>query len=320
MRHADETYENDTLSPQTRFDEVETTISHLFRAPHPALGGRTYGHALFEALVARGYLPERQVTEIGGGMGHVAEAMITAAGDPRLKWRFVDLSPQLLAAQRARIPSAETFPAHAEKLPFEDASVRGLFLANEVIADLRVEPATAPEAAIRIERYGLDVRPEGQINVGALILIEELSRVLAPGAAACLTEFGGDFEIGAVELGVAHKKARHHEFSIRFDHLAKAARALGFTVERAPLADLLAIDLEQEVTSYPDVMRLRRFNAKLPVLAHPRAVIEEMHPWLTRFFEFEFPKIGSPIFPNATTQGGFAHVFHALLLKRWPQC
>lgn len=317
MGHADETYRNDALSPQTRFDEVETTISHLFRAPHPALGGRTYGQALFEALVQRGYLPERQVTEIGGGMGHVAEAMIAAAGDPPLRWRFVDLSPQLLAAQKARVPSAETFPAHAEQLPFDDASVRGLFLANEVIADLRVEPASAEEAASRIARYGLDVRPDGQINVGALILIEELSRALAPGAAACLTEFGGDFEVGAVELGIAHRRARHLEFSIRFDHLARAARALGFAeVERAPLADLLAIDLEQEVTSYPDIVRLRRFNARLPVLAHPRAVIEKMHPWLTRFFEFEFPKIGSPIFPNATTQGGFAHVFHALLLKR----
>ena len=41
-----------------------------------------------------------------------------------------------------------------------------------------------------------------------------------------------------------------------------------------------------------------------------------MHPWLTRFFAFEFPAIGSARFPNATTQGGFCHVFYALLLRR----
>ena len=316
MARADETYRDDTLAPETRFDEVETTISHLFRAPHVALGGRSYGHALHDALRARGYLSERQVTEIGGGMGHVAEAMIAASGDPPLRWRFVDLSPQLLAAQKARVPSAEAIAAHAEALPFEAGAVSGLLLANEVIADLRIESARSDEAKALIERHGLDVRPDGKINVGALKLLEELARVLAPGATACLTEFGGDFDIGGVELGIAHKSARHTEFSIRFDHLAKAAQSLGFSVERVLLADLLDIDRACEVTSYPDIMRLRRFNPKLPVLAHPRALIEEMHPILTRFFAFEFPAIGSVRFPNATTQGGFCHVFHALLLKR----
>lgn len=316
MKHADETYRSDTLSPQTRFDEVETTISHLFRAPHVALAGRNYGHALFDALTARGMIPGRQVTEIGGGMGHVAEAMIAASGDPPLRWRFVDLSPALLEAQRARVPSAESVQAHAESLPFEAGALAGLFLANEVIADLRVEPARSEEAASRIERYRLDVRPDGQINVGALRLIEELARVLAKGATACLTEFGGDFDIGSVELGIAHRKARHTEFSIRFDHLARAAESLGFSVDRVLLCDLLEIDRRVQVTSYPDLIRLRRFNPRLPVLAHPRELIEEMHPWLTRFFAFEFPEIGSPIFPNATTQGGFCQVFHALLLRR----
>ena len=316
MDHDDEKYSSDTLSTKIGVEEDETTVSHLFRAPHVALAGRTYGHALFEALLARGYLPERQVTEIGGGMGHVAQAMITAAGDPPLRWRFVDLSPQLLEAQRARVPSAEAIASHAESLPFEAGALTGLFLANEVIADLRVESARSDEAASRIARYDLDVRPDGQINVGALRLLEELARVLAPGATACLTEFGGDFDIGGVELGVAHRGARHTEFSIRFDHLAKAAKSLGFSVDRAPLADLLDIDRTCEVTSYPDIVRLRRFNPKLPVLAHPRATIEAMHPWLTRFFAFEFPAIGSPRSPNRTTQGGFCQVFHALLLKR----
>jgi SAM-dependent methyltransferase len=316
VKRADETYRSDTLSPQKRFGEVETTISHLFRAPHVALAGRSYGHALFDALSARGMIPGRQVTEIGGGTGDVAAAMIAASGDPPLRWRFVDLSPALLAAQRARVPAAESIQAHAESLPFEAGALGGLLLANEVIADLHVAPARSEEAARRIERYQLDVRLDGQINVGALRLIEELARVLAKGATACLTEFGGDFDIGPVELGIAHKKARHTEFSIRFDHLARAAHSLGFSVDRALLCDLLDIDRKVQVTSYPDLVRLRRFNPRLPVLAHPREAIEKMHPWLTRFFEFEFPEIGSPIFPNATTQGGFCQVFHALLLRR----
>ena len=37
---------------ENQFDHVETTLSHLLRIPHPALNGRTYGHALADALVA----------------------------------------------------------------------------------------------------------------------------------------------------------------------------------------------------------------------------------------------------------------------------
>ena len=316
MKHADATCSEDAIAPQVRFDEVETTISHLFRAPHVALAGRSYGHALFDALRARDMLPDGQVTELGGGMGYVAQAMIAASGAPPLRWRFVDLSPRLLEAQRALVPGAEAIQAHAEELPFGDAALSGLFLANEVIADLRVEPTRSDEAASRVDRYRLDVAPGGNVNVGALRLLEELARALAPGATACLTEFGGDFAIGGVDLGIAHKKARHTEYSIRFDHLARAAQVLGFTVERVPLADLLGIDRGCQVTSYPDLVRLRRFNPRLPVLAHTRESIEAKHPWLTRFFEFEFPEIGSPRFPNATPHGGFSQLFHALLLRK----
>ncbi len=315
MKHADATYREDALAPHVRFDEVETTISHLFRAPHVALAGRSYGHALHDALRARELLQDGPVTELGGGIGYVAQAMI-AASKGTLRWRFVDLSPRLLEAQRALVPSAEAIQAHAEELPFEAGSVTGLFLANEVIADLHVESARAAEAARRIERYGLDVAPDGNVNLGALRFLEDLARVLAPGATACLTEFGGDFEIGGVDLGIAHREARHTEYSIRFDHLARAAQILGFSVERVPLADLLEIDRRCEVTSYPDLVRLRRFNPRLPVLAHTREHIEAQHPWLTRIFEFEFPEIGSPRFPNATPRGGFSQLFHALLLRR----
>ena len=68
-------HRTDRLAPRRRFDEVECTISHLLRFPHPALGGRRYGEALLQGIAGRGIRPARSgVVEIGGGAGHVAEA------------------------------------------------------------------------------------------------------------------------------------------------------------------------------------------------------------------------------------------------------
>lgn len=316
MTDAADSYRTDRLSPDRRFDEVETTISHLFRVPHPALGQKTYGGALFAALASRGLLAGGEVTELGGGTGELARSVLDAPGAPALAWRFVDLSPRLLEAQRARVPSAQAVLADAEELPLRDASLPGLFLANEVIADLRVELATHPEAQERVARYRLPVGEHSLVNVGAIRLLEQLSRALAPGAAACLTEFGGDFEVGSVELYGALGAGAHTEHSIRFDHLVLAARALGLHAELLPLADLLGIDRTCRVASYPDVLRLRRLVPRLPVLAHPKATLEARHPVLLRLFDFELPEIGSPTFPNRTPRGGFCQLFFALLLRR----
>ncbi|HUJ25213.1 MAG TPA: hypothetical protein VLW85_04290 [Myxococcales bacterium] len=47
------------MRARRRFDEVECTVSHLLRLPHPALKGRRYGEALLQGLAARGIGPGR---------------------------------------------------------------------------------------------------------------------------------------------------------------------------------------------------------------------------------------------------------------------
>src|SRR3989454_12346937 len=165
----------DRLAARRRFDEVECTISHLLRFPHPALGGRRYGEALLQGLGARGIGPGRSgVVEIGGGAGHVAEAAWRGDAGPftRARWTAIDLSPSLTAAQKRRAlePSQPGGPhlhwaglrADALELPLASRSLDGLVLANEVIADLPVE----------------NVR-----NDGAIRLSGELARVLRTGVA-----------------------------------------------------------------------------------------------------------------------------------------
>jgi SAM-dependent methyltransferase len=295
-----QSYRKDRLSPVERFDEVETTMSHLLRRPHPALGGRSYGSALFHALRERGYLEAQSaMLEVGAGAGFVSAAFARESGDS-LRYTFADLSRPLLSIQRQQVPGARAIRADAERLPLRDASFRGLVLANEVIADLETT---------RDGRGAL-------VNSGALRFAAELHRVLTPGGTACLTEFGGDFRPKGVWLSGAMGRGGHLEHSIHFGELESSCRALGFEVERLKVADLLGLDRSVRVASYHDLLRLRRLVRDLPIYAFPKAELEARHPLLTRFFRFELPPIGSPDFPHPGTHGGFAELFEALLLRK----
>ena len=286
----------DRLPARRRFDDVECTVSHLLRLPHPALGGRRYGEALLQGIAARG-ITAGAVLEIGGGTGHIAEAAWRGDAGPftQSHWISLDLSPSLLAAQRRRVlePSQVRGPhsrwsgvrADALQLPLQRFS--GLVLANEMIADLPVEHGR---------------------NVGALQLLRELARVLTPGSTAVLTEFGGDFEPGPLDLG------EHVEWSIDFRQLREAAVS-DFAVEELALHELIGADLSVRCASYTDLWRLRRL-ASCDVYAAPEAEVRKRFPLLSRLLALELPPLGSPRWPDATAPAGFAQLFRALILRR----
>ncbi len=300
-------HRRDRLSARRRFDEVECTVSHLLRLPHPALDGRRYGEALLQGIAARGIGPGKSgVVEIGGGAGHLAEAAWRGEAGPftQARWTSLDLSPALLAAQRRRLlePSQPRgahlrwsgVRADAIDLPFRSGSLDGLVLANEVIADLPVE--------------------EGR-NVGAVRLVREIARVLAPGGAAVLSEFGGDFEPGSVSLLAAFGEGEHVEWSIDFRQLRAAAREEALSVEELPLHQLIGADLSLRCASYTDLWRLRRFTS-CEVFAAPAAEVRRRFPLLSRLLALELPELGSPRWPDATALAGFAQLFRALILRR----
>ncbi|MFN2548495.1 MAG: class I SAM-dependent methyltransferase, partial [Myxococcales bacterium] len=260
----------DRMSARRRFDAIECTVSHLLRLPHPALQGRRYGEALLRGIAARG-ITGSHVLEIGGGAGHVAEAAWRGEAGPftQVRWTSLDLSPSLLAVQRRRVhePSQPRGPhrrwsgvrADALDLPFR--SFTGLVLANEVIADL----------------------PR---SIGPVRLVGELARVLTPGSAAVLTEFGGDFEPAPLDLG------GHVEWSIDFRELRACAAACGLTVTELPLHELLGADLSVRCASYTDLWRLRRLTT-CDVFAAPAENVRRRFPLLSRLLALELPEIGS---------------------------
>ena len=297
----------DRLSARRRFDEVECTVSHLLRFPHPALRGLRYGEALLQGISDRGMGPGRTgVVEIGGGAGHVAECAWrgNAGSFTGARWIALDLSPALVATQRRRLletaqprgahPRFAALRADAVRLPFGNASLDGLVLANEVIADLEVE---------------------GGRNLGAIALVHELARVLASGGAAVLTEFGGDFAPRPVRLHAALGAGEHVEWTIDFRALRTEAAAAGFGVEELPLDELLGADLSVRCASYTDLWRLRRF-ARCEVFAAPAEEVRKRFPLLSRLLGLELPELGSKRWPDAQAEGGFSQLFRALLLRK----
>jgi SAM-dependent methyltransferase len=299
-------HRTDRLPARRRFDEVECTVSHLLRLPHPGLGGLRYGEALLQGIARRGIGPGRSgVIEIGGGAGHVAEAAWRgdAGAFSGARWTSIDLSPSLIAAQRRRVlePSQPRgahqswcgVRADAVALPLRSRAVDGLLLANEVIADLPVA--------------------EGR-NAGAEQLVDEVARVLAPSGAAVLTEFGGDFPPAPVRLLAAFGHGEHIEWSIDFRRLRERALAAGLRVEELALHELLGADLSVRCASYTDLWRLRRL-ARCEVFAAPEAEVRSRFPLLSRLLGLELPPLGSPRWPDAGAQAGFAQLFRALILR-----
>jgi SAM-dependent methyltransferase len=293
-------HRRDRLSPRRRFDDVECTVSHLLRFPHPALGGRRYGEALLQGIAARGIGPGRDgVLEIGGGAGHLAESAFRGDAGPfsRVPWSAFDLSPTLLRAQKARLaghPSFRAVQADAVALPLRSGSFCGLVLANEVIADLPLADGC---------------------NAGAIALVAEIARVLVPGSAAVLTEFGGDFPPAPVELVAGFSAGRHVEWSVDFRALRESAAAAGLGVSEMPLHELIGADLSVRCASYTDLWRLRRVT-RAPVFAAPAEEVRRRHPLLSRLLALELPPLGSPRWPDAGASGGFAQLFRALLLRK----
>ncbi|HYR18886.1 MAG TPA: class I SAM-dependent methyltransferase [Myxococcales bacterium] len=305
-------HRTDRVPARRRFDEVECTVSHLLRFPHPALRGRRFGEALLQGLAARGILPGPDgVLEIGGGTGHLAEAAWRGDAGPftGCRWTSLDLSPSLLGAQRRRLLAVGAEPAavprgphsrwagvraDAVALPLRSGSFRGLVLGNEMLADLPVR---------------------GGVNAGAVQLVQEVARVLAPGGAAAFTEFGGEFPPGPVELTAGSRAGEHTEWSIDFRQLRAAATGGGLEAEELPLHELIGADLSVRCASYTDLWRLRRF-VSCEVFAAPAEEVRRRHPLLSRLLALDLPPLGSPRWPDATAPAGFAQLFRALLLRQ----
>lgn len=292
-------------SADEQFERRETTLSHAFRVPHPALASRTYGGQLARVLAEREVVPDdggrapMLLAEVGGGTGFFARAFLDglALRAPRVynRARYVicDLAPALRASQKSRTAphkdKVRIVGGDAEALPLPDASV-DLLLANEMIADLPVVPVRRQDlddggqgggfGADVVRRYELpydDAPGLFFVNAGAIRLLEECARVLRPGGAAFLSEFGSSTQYPEQSTHLDHP-----EFSIHFGHLRAAAARLGLEASVEELASLLELDGRVEVLqttqSFFDTLRafLATHGVRLEKVAYTRDMLREL--------------------------------------------
>ncbi len=222
-----------------QFETVESTLSHLYRVPHPIFNWKSYGEALFDKVkelkeVKKGC----RILEIGGGHGDISKNILSTAND--VFYAIYDLSPELIRSQRklhkgARV-KAEHIHGDAERLALRDSSV-DIVLSNEVIADLSTPEITAKELKKQMEKYRIPLSEKFlallknaprhfRINMGAFRVIKEVERVLKRGGIGIITEYGSEDRLPFVA-----KHLDHAEYAIHFGQLAAVAEALGLKTQ-----------------------------------------------------------------------------------------
>lgn len=298
-------YHKETIKDANeQFEVEETTLSHMFRNPHTALRGKTYGGRFAGQLVGQGLLRANcQMVEVGGGVGWFSRRFIEElqASYPELekslRYRILELAPALAASQRVVAGEGtggrvSTVDGDALAMPFADDSL-DLVVSNEMIGDLptaRVlkkdgvfvgpdgsEDSPGPRA---IKEFGLRCSDAGDdfwLNTGAYDFLREIRRVLKPNGAAVLTEFG---EKWAYPIPSTHLD--HREFSIHFGHMLAAAESLGFSASVVNILRFLQFDKELTVltttrTSFEVLRELfRTRGATFEKIAYTEAMFAEL--------------------------------------------
>ena len=260
----------------------ELTICESFSDPASPYGAvlekpSSYGAMVGDFLTLMGLLKDGStVCEVGGGYGNLMHGLLSSHGTRIERAYMIDLSLSLLKKQRARLspwrPRVSFIHGDIHELLGAVSGI-DLFLVNEVMGDLDtltgIDPSRMPpEAEELVRSYALDIpdRPFN-LNIGALKLVEALCRTGIP---ALLTEHSCDPVIPDDMAYLARdlvldtypreiKLHGHSEYTIRFSHLVRVARAHGRTVGTGALLDLIPV---KKGKSLETIFRLRACDTK----------------------------------------------------------
>ncbi|MEA3470387.1 MAG: class I SAM-dependent methyltransferase [Thermodesulfobacteriota bacterium] len=221
---------------------------------------RSYGSIIGERLREEGILERGcRVCEVGGGYGSLMKGLLEEYSYSVKKVFMTDLSMFLLRKQR------ETLKKWGSKVTFINGDIgeivhlfagMDVIIFNEMMGDLDTwkidDVKNLPkEIEAFVRYYELEIPTEGPFNFNydALRIVETLCK---EGTKAFIAEHSSDPVIPAtmeylekgLDSGDFPREIRlkgHSEFTIRFSHLVKVARALGRDVMTGSLIDLVGV-------------------------------------------------------------------------------
>lgn len=248
-----------------QFEEIETTVSHMYHSPHKGLCNRTYGGAFCDKLLTQKTPKPVRILEIGCGVGYFARGFLdrlkTSFPDSykTVHYTMFDLSPALQESQKKICQS------HQAHLSFISGNILNydfgvekfdIIIANEMIADLPVEAAHkgnidkgAPQNQAEKDVIHFELNRENSpalylVNTGAIQLVQKIKGLLGPQGHSVITEYGSLLRFPeSVKLG------EHNEYSIRFDDLVRVSRSIGLEGHYTTVGEMLGFDENLEVLS-----------------------------------------------------------------------
>ncbi|HEX4418030.1 MAG TPA: SAM-dependent methyltransferase [Kofleriaceae bacterium] len=261
-----------------QFDHQETTLSHLLRAPHPALAvhapgssngapgaapvPRSYGQALADVLLAKAAVPEGtiRILELGAGLGYVARDVIQrlrGAGRD-VHYTIIELSPVLAGAQQGRLAGIDQVSwVLGDVLDVVLDATFDLVLSNEMAGDLPARALTRADLGLAadggiVDREQLRAISPRAAELGIVLDDAPEPLYLQTGAidmiariAAWLAPGGTAIVTEFGDIAAWPKLSTqldHPELSTHFGHLLQAARALGLEANVEFVIDLLDFD------------------------------------------------------------------------------
>lgn len=217
---------------------------------------RPYGVMVGELL---GLREGSRICEAGGGYGNLMRGFLEGYARQIDHVYMIDLSRSLLRRQRDRLKAWSSLITYINGditemvAAFSDIDC---LIMNEVIGDLETIqdlnctdlPGDVQEM---IQRYDLETPSAGTVNFnwGAIRLVEEICR---RGIPVFISEHSSDplvsDDMAFLRRGLNRdgfpreiRLAGHSEFTIRFSHLVKVARAWGCSVDGGSLIDLVGL-------------------------------------------------------------------------------
>ena len=209
------------------------------------------------------------ILEIGGGLGYLMRDFLSL--NPRLKATMLDISPYLLEKQKEILKDfkVDFYENDILNMEVEALAPYDLIIMNENLGDLptwshnpgeisNTEKNTAhylEKADYFSKKYNMPFAAEENINIGAMILLENICRAgikyIYLSEHSCETVVPERLKpyINIESSGIPEKipLKGHDEYTIKFSYLQKIAEMFHYKVKRGPIADFLPLKINSKV-------------------------------------------------------------------------